>query len=343
MSETIVAELRKHFQRRVVITLNRFSEFYEHVTQAAYPHPAAPDPIEWFAGIDARKCKPPPYWTNIPALWGCGESHRQVIARALSDGIETFCIMEDDCRFAQQAIGTLAEAMFELPDDWQGVMLGGQVGIPDGKTTPISPHISRCDGHVERLHCYALNREGMQIFHDVLCEATNEPDDYRWGRIQAEGKIRVYRVEPFIAYQCDGPSSISGRLEGVRTWDDRVSAPIRDAATIPVISLVCPFDVLEYLRSQGLIFNGGDSLPYASDMLMEEIEKSDRRVADMMLRMPAESIQNAVRNMRGAAAHHRKAIVALWHPTENIAHPGATWVRGKTSAEVIKQIAKLLP
>jgi len=243
-----------HFDRAVVIGLHRIADFY-HALHGQYAQQ-----IDLFNAIDASKFKPPAYWGNeIPALWGCGESHRQVISRALSDGLNNVLIFEDDARMTEDWWTNFHLSLWDLPDDWDGIMFGGQVAQLDGKTERISEHVSRCLGHVERLHCYALSRSGMQRFHDLLCEPTPEANDYRWGRAQEEGIMTIYRCEPFIAYQAEGESAISGRREANRIWDDRVDVRIRDPKEVPIIALVCPFEVMEKLRDRAIISNGGEA------------------------------------------------------------------------------------
>lgn len=330
-------DLFKRFDRAVVIGLHRIPEFYKSLGLDWCGWESSG--VELFPAIDARNCKPPPSWGNeIPGLWACGESHRQVIARALSDGIGSILIMEDDCRFVPGADAIFADFITQIPNDWQALMLGGQIAVEDGKTTRISQHVSRCDGHVERLHCYALNREGMQIYHDVLCEQTAEPNDYRWGRIQAEGKLRVYRIEPFIAYQAAGRSAISGRVEANRIWDDRVDVRLRDPRDIPIISLVCPFAIMERLRDQGIIANGGESPPF---MEHASVEQTETYVAEVMLasfdRTP-DIAKAGCDRLLNDTAFHRDAVFALWHPSEPIPHERARVVRADSYESAVEQI-----
>lgn len=331
--------LFKLFERAVVIGLHRIPEFFTSLGLDWCGWHA--NPIELFSAIDARHCKPPPSWGNeIPGLWACGESHRQVIVRALSDGIGSILIMEDDCRFTQDPdVGIYLDQFFsDLPTDWQALMFGGQVEVENGKTTPISSRVSRCDGHVERLHCYALTRKGMQIYHDALCEQTAEPNDYRWGRIQAEGRLRTYRIEPFIAYQAAGRSAISGRIEANRIWDDRVDVRLRDPADIPIIALVCPFAVMERLRDQGIIANGGESPPF---MAPQVVEQAELRVADSMLasfEATPDVAYAACDRLLNDTAFHRDAAFALWHPSTPIPHDRATVIRADSYESALEQI-----
>jgi hypothetical protein len=334
----IVAELRKHFERRVVIGLSRTDAFYERLGSELFPWCDRKTGIELFPAIDAANIKPPPHWGNeIPALWACGESHRQVIARALSDGVKTLLIMEDDCAFVPDAALQLEQFMAEVPQGWDALMLGGQVSVFDGKTQPITQRVSKCLGHVERLHCYALSRNGMQVFHDSLCEATAEPNDYRWGRLQEEGKLTVYRIEPFIAYQTDGRSAISGRVEPQRSWDDRVDVRIRNSDDIPVVALCCPFDVLLRLRDEGIVSNGGENP--IEPKVRDRVEQGEREIAGALAYRydvdPA-GAQQIVDMLRRDAAFHRDAVFAVWHPERLLPVTGATPVKVQTYEDAVR-------
>lgn len=345
---TVPEVLRQNFDRCVVIGLHRIDSFFEHLFPSLSPHSSDPKLEDWntvdlFPAIDARKCKPPPYWTDIPALWACGESHRQVISRALSDGVESILIMEDDCRFTNKATEILPQFMAELPASWDGAMLGGQVSIPDGKTIPVSKVVSKCV-QVERLHCYALSRSGMQKFHDILCENTNTPNDYRWGDAQEDGRLAVYRCEPFIAYQSEGRSSISGRIEANRIWDERVDVRCRLPEDVPVISLVCPFPVMERLRDEGIISNGGESPPFLGITAPGEAEKADTNVAHMMAQASRNNpmvLRHAVETLRYDASFHRKTVFALWHPSQVLPHDNAPVIRANNYTEAANAIAAL--
>jgi GR25 family glycosyltransferase involved in LPS biosynthesis len=338
MTGDLPANLAGHFDRRVVIGLNRIDAFYRRI---GYRYGSG---IDVFPAIDARKCPPPAYWGDeIPALWACGESHRQVICRALSDGIERIAIFEDDCAFVPSAAKALVEFMREVPDDWQALMLGGQVSVHDGKTTPITPKVSKCV-QVERLHAYVLNREGMRIFHDALCEPTSVANDYRFGDLQEQGKLITYRIEPFIAYQVAGESSISGRVEANRIWDERVDVRLRKPEDVKIIALVCPFAVMEELRARGIISNGGESPPFMELKAPGRVEEGENRIADIMLRVWREHPDVGMKSaeaLRSDCCFHEKAVLALWHYTEFTPHPNAVQIRAKTLDDAIKSIQSL--
>lgn len=336
---TVPEILARHFQRRVVIGMTRIEAFYNQ-----FPWLPNSDSVALFRAVDARKCLPPKHWDDLPAMWGCTESHKQVICRALCEDVESILIMEDDCRFVWNAAETIAAFMDEVPKDWDGLMLGGQVSVKEGKTTRLSEHVSRCDAQVERLHCYALSRRGMQIFHDILAEPTSTPNDYRWGDAQEDGRLKVYRCEPFCAYQAEGQSSISGRVEANRVWDDRVNVRLRDPLNIPVVSLVCPFNVMEKLRDAAIISNGGESPPYMGKIVPGRVEQGELEIAELMLQTSREDparLEEIAWALRCDTAFHRSAVFVFWHPSEVVQFKDSRVIRAETVEDAKNQLVRL--
>lgn len=335
---TVPGVIARHFKSRVVIGIERSLGFYDQFDSGVQP-----TGISYIKGVDARKCPPPPWWTELPGMWGCNESHKAAIARALSDDVDNILIMEDDCRFHPVAAEQIEAFMAEVPSDWDALMFGGQVSVHDGKTIPVTSRVSRCI-QVERLHCYALSRKGMITFYHALCEPGScLPNDYRFGDLQEQGKLITYRIEPFVAYQADGESGISGRVEPARVWDDRVDVRVRSPESVRIISLVCPFSVLDSLRRRGIVTNGGETPPQFATLEPGRVEAGERAIANLMLDRSAsasEAFRKYVDWMRSDACFHRTAVLSLWHPEKVIPYPGAMIVKAQTEGEVIGRITQ---
>lgn len=313
-------------------------------------------PLDWpipvpqlFHGIDAARVPVPRWWTELPGMWGCNESHKAVLANALSLGYRTVAIFEDDCRFIPNSAAAVRAFLHNVPDDWDALMFGGQVSVFDGKTTPVAPGISRCV-QVERLHAYALTRKGMETFYAALCEAGDcKPNDYRWGDLQERGKLITYRCEPFLCYQADGPSSISERVEPSRAWDERVDVRVRRPEDVPIVSLVCPFEVMDRLRREGLISNGGETPPQYATIELGRVEAGERGIACALLNATLnhpELARHVVKNLRGDAAFHRNGPLALWHPMTLIPFDGSipieaiTYEQARECIEAVTEAAE---
>jgi hypothetical protein len=294
--------------------LNRMEGFYRSLpSDWPFPRP------EFIHGIDAQRILLPKWWTEIPAIYGCNESHRQAIGLALSRGAKLMMLFEDDCRFLPGAAQAMVDALLDVPEDWDSVMFGGQVTM-DGKTIPVTPRISKCV-QVERSHAYLLSERGMKLFYQELCEPKNIPNDHRWGQMQEDGTLTVYRIEPFVCYQADGFSSISGNIEPARSWDDRSEVRMRDPAEIKIINLICPFDVLVVLRKAGIVANGGSSSPMFDMLDHRIIENGERDIAELALASRTIGTPNYpvyIQVLRNTVAYHRDAMVCLWHPSEVI-------------------------
>lgn len=318
--------------------MNRLERFYEGFP-SDWPIPRP----QFFHATDAQRVPLPDWWTDIPAMYGCNCGHRDIIARGLSEGHETIAIFEDDCGFFSGQTDVLREFLDQVPDDWHGAMIGGQISCFDGKTTPVTPRVSRCI-QVERNHAYLLSRRGMEEFYRCLCEPNSIPIDHRWGNLQEQGKVNVYRCEPFICFQHEGASSISGRIEPARAWDSRVEfkLQLRDPKDVPIVSLVCPFDVLRELRKEGLVTNGGEDPPQFAVIEAGRVERGEVSIAETFLdasRSNPELFDNAVWKLRCDASLHRSAVFVLWHPSEVIPYPGARVITGETAEQVRAALA----
>jgi hypothetical protein len=288
-------------------------------------------------GIDAMRVPVPSWWTDIPGMYGCNEAHRAAIGLGLSEGQETIAVFEDDCRFVPGKADIVRKFFAEVPEDWHGAMLGGQISVFDGYTTPVSQHCSKCV-QVERNHAYLLSRRGMEAFYSCLCEINSIPIDHRWGDLQEAGKVNVYRCEPFVCYQADGESSISGCVEAARVWDDKIDVRLRNPDDVRIVSLVCPFPVMERLRKEGVATNGGASPPQYAVLPEGRVEQGERWISDLLLRMKHEEpgkFTNFVLQMRNDTAYHRSAVFAIWHPTEIIEFPDASQITAQTYEEVM--------
>jgi hypothetical protein len=297
-----------------------------------------------FRGIDGTKVPIPKWWQpEIPGLYGCGESHRAVIAQALSCNYEQIVIFEDDCGFVPDQAEHVREFLKEVPDDWDAILFGGQVSCFDGRTERVSERVSKCV-QVERLHAYALSQRGMRVFYEALSNGERVANDYKFGDLQEQGKLITYRIEPFVCFQTDGRSAISGRIEANRIWDERVDVRLRDPASLSVIALVCPFPVMEQLRDEGIVTNGGESPPFMSQVHPGTVEASEMRVAQLTMQTfehdPARAIA-AIDALKRDAAFHRDALFVTWHPIEPIPYPDAQVVRADTFEQATQALAPL--
>lgn len=75
--------------------------------------------------------------TEIAAL----RSHKSILEHSLSLGLESVLILEDDIDFCENFERNLALCMLELPEDWDGLHLGGY--SPNGSLTNYSPMLHK--------------------------------------------------------------------------------------------------------------------------------------------------------------------------------------------------------
>lgn len=328
LTRTTVISLRSRPERRL--------RFFAGLP-ADWPFPQP----EVFDALDGTKLRPPTWWNNLQNMYACNESHRAVLARALSDGVDRLLVMEDDCGFVEGAGERMLDAIDALPDDWQCLMFGGQTTL-QGTRTPVEgrPGLLRVT-QTQRMHCYYLHAEGMRAVHQLLSEPVPDPCDYRLADWQETAP--VYLADPIIAYQYDGLSSLSGAVEPSRTWDAKVPRPVRAAADVPIVALACPHAVFNELRAAGLACNG---LAYAHYLwaASERIGVRERQLADLWLavsRLEPERMTEMARGLRSEAAHWPEAAVTLWHPTEQIYCHGVEFIRSDSFEHAARHLRRI--
>lgn len=76
--------------------------------------------------------------TEIAAL----RSHKSLLQHCLDKGYESVLILEDDVDFPDNFLTALAYVMKELPDDWDGLHLGGY--SPSEGLKHYSPLLHKC-------------------------------------------------------------------------------------------------------------------------------------------------------------------------------------------------------
>ncbi len=204
------------FDRVVIINLkrrnDRLDRLLSHLQDIQWPLPA---PVV-FEAVDASKVPVPPGWHAGGGAWGCMQSHRQVLERAMMDGVNSLLVLEDDVYFVEGFREKLKAFMAGVPDDWEQLMLGGQYVDRDGKHSRkvVAPGIERVEV-CERTHCYAVRGQFMRDLYAKWC-ASSGHCDHVMGPFQ-RGR-RVYAPTEFLAGQAAGVSDISGGTNCDTLW-----------------------------------------------------------------------------------------------------------------------------
>ncbi|QJX01326.1 glycosyltransferase family 25 protein [Frigoriglobus tundricola] len=161
---------------------------------------------------DRRRAVPVPEgWGAGGGAWGCMQSHRQVLERAISDQVGALLVLEDDACFRPGFRQEVERFLAAAPDDWDQLMLGGQ-----HMATPraAGPGVVRCV-NCQRTHAYAIRGPFLRHLYSRWCAASGHCD-HIMGPMQ--GGYRVYAPDPFLVGQAQGPSDISGARNPAKFW-----------------------------------------------------------------------------------------------------------------------------
>lgn len=178
-------------------------------------------PVKRFAAVDGHAEPPPKSWKAGKGAWGCMESHRRVLDAAIKSGAKSLLVLEDDAYFLPGFERKVAEFLKAVPDDWEGLMLGGQ-HTRQVKTPPreIEPGIVKC-GNCQRTHAYAVRGPYMETLLRAFM-AGNDHCDRAMGSLHAAH--RVYAPSSWLVGQDESKSDIFGKMMPKRLWTRPESA-----------------------------------------------------------------------------------------------------------------------
>lgn len=284
------------FDRVVLINLKRRSDrlaaFKVRVADAGWALPSA----IVVSAVDGRACGVPSDYTAGPGAYGCMRSHLGVLEQALTDGVTSLLVFEDDVSWDATTWPRLNEFLSKVPRDWDQLMLGGQHQLP---TESITPGVVRCTG-TERTHAYAVRGPAIrELYHYWLtCKGHI---DHAMGRHGWQRNRNVYAPEKFLFGQAAGRSDINGRDNPAKLW-----AP-PDPNT-PLMHLTAPPAVVAELRTRRLIHTGYTRHPITDlDVGLDQAMKGPEAARPTKIRKWAETVLSEVEASPGP-------IAACWYP-----------------------------
>ncbi|MEZ6099617.1 MAG: glycosyltransferase family 25 protein [Pirellulaceae bacterium] len=215
-----MVNLKSTFERVVCINLDRRPDRWEEFQREWARVEGCFGELERVRAVDGEKVPPPEWYRGNRGAWGCLQSHVRILEDALQDGRQSVLILEDDAVFIAGFV-RLAEAFFEqLPDDWDGVMLGGQhLKSP----TVVTEDIVRVTNG-NRTHAHALRGRYIEKVYRYLQEyqryaqVRSQHVDHRLGELHESGEYNIYAPAAWLVGQREGRSDISNRRVRTRYW-----------------------------------------------------------------------------------------------------------------------------
>lgn len=194
--------LRTRFSNAVCINLDRrpdrWREMRIKLDQAGLSH------VRRQSAIDARTLAPSGVpGALLPAQNACKLSHVAAVRAARDNGAEHITIFEDDAFFTPDLDARFAQAMSELPQDWEMLYLGA---YHLSRPLPVSSHIVRATEAVTT-HAYVVRQtifDRFITFNETCAEAVD------CCNVQLQAERPCYCIEPNLVGQEAGYSDVMG-------------------------------------------------------------------------------------------------------------------------------------
>jgi hypothetical protein len=318
--------LKDYFDRVVLINLkrrkDRLADFYSLCEKNIWPFKMP----EIFFGIDAAsgKIPLPTGWNSGGGAYGCMQAHRWILERAIQDDVNKLLVLEDDIVWEHNFAQKIEKFLDEVPDDWDQLMIGGQVrkGIQ-----PISQGIIRINGS-QRTHCYAIRGQMLKDLYQYWI-STSGHCDHRMEEIQY--KYKVYAPDPFLAGQSSGKSDISGGVNPVKFWKSNKTDG-------PIIILRCPKEIMYILQDKGLHSGYRKNDKTGIDLGLEKVFALDKKEWQM-------NLTKWIYNIQWECSQLNNLYCTIWHPNASydlVQRAGNIYqvieIEGRTYDEIISKL-----
>lgn len=313
--------------RVVLINLKRRPDRLERIRTHVAENNWRLPPWELFQAVDGRETGHPDYYIAGGGAWGCLRSHTAILDRAISDGVNSILVLEDDLTWRADGWAQLEKFLADVPAGWDQLMLGGQhVSQPE----PVSNGIVRCM-NCQRTHAYIVRGKALKNLNR-LWYGCQTHIDHAMGPWQREWK--VYAPNPFIFGQDEGASDISGRKDTVRFW----SAASESA---PVFFIDAPREAVAEIRGMGFHTGNQRDTDTDYDSGLNEIVAAAKGG-----RVNKERMAKWLAVLLWEAGNMTETHVAVWHSgvtaqdVRNAAGMSRSVyeLKGSTAAELLGQI-----
>lgn len=197
------------FDRTVCINLLRRPDRMEAFT-AGLPDPLPFPPVERVEAVDGRGVPYPSWFPHGTGQWACRQSHLRVLEDALSDGIKSVLVFEDDVEFCPDFDAKFRTFLAAVPDDWEVLFLGGKELPERGRSRSVNEHVDR-PGYVILSRAYAVRGKALAALYNHI--QTQVPllaeIDQRLGAYAAQETVASYAPKEWLVRQAEGRSDVT--------------------------------------------------------------------------------------------------------------------------------------
>ncbi len=284
-------DARTFFDRVVVVNLpkrrDRLTEFQMEIKQWPFRPP------EVFRAVDGNALPTISGWLATKGAYGCLQSHRQILQRAIEDGVTSLLVLEDDLLLCGGFPARVMAFLRAVPADWDGLMLGGQhMAMPQR----INAQVVRCL-NTHRTHAYAARGTYLRDLYALWSgPLANTHCDHLMGPQQRRYKVYA-PAEPLIGQRRSHSDIVNG-MTPAKFW----KAP---NGSEPVLLLTGTKERVAELRAQG-IHTGHDRDP-VTDIDKGLIRVFSSKDVEGILKKWIEELQWEVVSMPGS-------VLGVWHP-----------------------------